>query len=53
MITHKFISGIHGNEVWLYEIVNGPHSWANDDLNTEEEIRKFLVSILGNLISMT
>lgn len=41
VITHKFINGVHGNEVWLYEVVNGPHSWSEDDLNTEEEVWKF------------
>jgi polyhydroxybutyrate depolymerase len=41
VITHKFINGIGGNEVWLYQVVNGPHSWASNDLNTSEEIWKF------------
>jgi len=41
VISHKFIHGINGNEVWLYEVVNGGHSWANTDLNTSEEIWKF------------
>jgi polyhydroxybutyrate depolymerase len=41
VITHKFINGIHGNEVWLYEIVNGPHAWPDADINTGEEIWKF------------
>jgi polyhydroxybutyrate depolymerase len=41
VITHKFINGIGGNEVWLYEVVNGPHSWGATDLDTCEEIWKF------------
>lgn len=41
VITRKYINGIGGNEVWLYEIVNGGHSLGNNDLNTSEEIWKF------------
>jgi polyhydroxybutyrate depolymerase len=41
VISHKFIKGIHGNEVWLYELVGGDHSWGNAYLNTSEEIWKF------------
>ena len=41
VITHKYINGINNNEVWLYEIINGGHSWGTADLNTSEEIWKF------------
>ena len=41
VVSHKYINGIHGNEVWLYEIVNGEHTWGDEDLNTSEEIWKF------------
>jgi len=41
VISHKYVNGINGNEVWLYEVVNGKHSWAQDDINTGEEIWKF------------
>lgn len=36
-----FVNGINGNEVWLYEVVNGTHCWSNVDINTGEEIWKF------------
>ncbi|MDP4276525.1 MAG: PHB depolymerase family esterase [Bacteroidota bacterium] len=41
VITHKYINGIDGHEVWLYQVVNGTHCWSNVDLNTGEEIWKF------------
>ena len=46
VITHKYINGANGNEVWLYEIINGEHSWANQDLNTSEELWKFFSKFL-------
>ncbi len=46
VVRHKFINGIQGNEVWLYEIVNGEHSWGDKDLNTGEEIWKFFSKYL-------
>jgi polyhydroxybutyrate depolymerase len=46
VITHKFINGIHGNEVWLYEVVNGEHGWAGESLNTGEEVWKFFQKFL-------
>jgi len=41
VISHKYVNGINGNEVWLYQIVNGGHSWGNHDIDTSEEIWKF------------
>ncbi len=41
VITHKYIDSKGGNDVWLYEIVGGGHTWGNKDLNTAEEIWKF------------
>lgn len=46
VISHKFIDGINGNEVWLYEIENGGHSWGNTDLNTSEEVWNFFQKFL-------
>ncbi len=41
VITHKYVNGINGTQVWLYEIVGGGHAWPNKDLNTAEHIWKF------------
>lgn len=41
IIAHKYKGGTNGNEVWLYEIVNGKHSYAEKDMNTAAEIWKF------------
>ena len=41
IITHKYMGGTDGTQVWLYEIVNGKHSWAENDMNTAAEIWKF------------
>ena len=41
VIAHRYVDGINGNQVWLYEIVGGTHSWADKDMNTAAEIWKF------------
>lgn len=41
VVTHKYVDAKGGNEVWLYEIIGGKHTWANKDINTAEEIWKF------------
>ena len=41
VIVHKYMGGTNGNQVWLYEIVGGKHSWAENDMNTAAEIWKF------------
>lgn len=41
VISHKYVDAKGGNDVWLYEIVGGGHSWGNKDLDTAEEIWKF------------
>lgn len=41
IIEHRYVNGIDGNEVWLFEIVGGTHSWADKDINTGEEIWRF------------
>lgn len=41
IIAHKYKGGTNGNEVWLYEIINGKHSYAEKDMNTAAEIWKF------------
>lgn len=41
IISHKYVNGINRNEVWLYEIKGGKHSWGEKDLNTSEHIWLF------------
>jgi polyhydroxybutyrate depolymerase len=41
IIAHKYKGGIGGNEVWLYEVVGGDHSWLSGYLNTGEVIWEF------------
>ena len=46
VIVHKYSDPKKGNDVWLYEVVNGVHSWFNEDMNTAEEIWKFFSKYL-------
>ena len=32
IISHKYVNGINRNEVWLYEIKGGKHSWGRKRL---------------------
>ncbi len=41
VVAHRYINGINGNQVWLYEVIGGKHSWAEKDMNTAAEIWKF------------
>ena len=41
VIAHKYIGGTEGKEVWLYEIVDGGHSWPDRDLDVGEHIWRF------------
>lgn len=41
VIAHRYVNGIDGNQVWLYEVVGAGHAWTNNDLNIAEEIWKF------------
>ena len=41
VIAHRYVDGINGNQVWLYEVVGGTHSWADKDMNPAAEIWKF------------
>lgn len=41
VIAHRFVGGQNGNQVWLYEIVGGKHSYAEKDLDAAVEIWKF------------
>ena len=41
VISHKYIDAKRDKEVWLYEIVDGGHTWGNKDIDTAEEIWKF------------
>ncbi len=49
VISHKYFNPKKkkGKDVWLYEIVGGVHSWANEDINTAEEIWKFFSKFVG------
>jgi len=38
---HRYYDGVNGNEVLLYEVIGGNHSWHLKDLNTCEEMWKF------------
>lgn len=46
IIKHKYTGGPTGCEVWLYEVINGPHSWFDRDINTGEEIWSFFSKYL-------
>ena len=41
VIAHRYIDTKHGNDVWLYEIVGGGHTWGEKDLDIAEEIWDF------------
>jgi polyhydroxybutyrate depolymerase len=45
VISEKHLNGIHGNQVWLYKIINGGHDWpgdsGNQDIETSREIWSF------------
>ena len=41
VVAHRYVGGVNGNEVWLYEVIGGKHSWAEKDMNTAAEIWKF------------
>lgn len=41
VVAHRFVGGIGGNEVWLYEVIGGGHSWAEKDMDTPEELWRF------------
>lgn len=46
VIAHRYVDGIDGHQVWLYEVVGGGHSWPNKDMNTAAEIWKFFSTTL-------
>ena len=46
VIAHKYVGGTEGKEVWLYEIVEGGHSWADKDLDVGEHIWSFFAKYL-------
>ena len=46
IIKHKYVGGPTGCEVWLYEVINGPHSWFDKDIDTGEEIWSFFSKYL-------
>ena len=46
VIAHRYVNGINGNEVWLYEVVGGVHKWSDGSMNTAAEIWKFFSKYL-------
>ena len=38
---HRFVNGINGNQVWLYEVQGGTHALPDGSINAAEEIWKF------------
>ena len=41
VVAHRFVGGKNGNQVWLYEIIDGKQAYAAKDLDTAVEIWKF------------
>jgi polyhydroxybutyrate depolymerase len=45
VLSEKYLNGIHGNQVWLYKIINGGHDWpgttGNRDIEASREIWAF------------
>ena len=46
VVAHRYIGGTDGSEVWLYEVADGGHSWADKDLDVGEHIWKFFAKYL-------
>lgn len=46
VIAHRYIDPKRGNDVWLYEIVGGKHTWGTKDIATAAEIWKFFSKYL-------
>lgn len=47
VVAHKFVGKKNAPQVWLYEVVDGVHSWFNDDIDTAGEIWKFFSMYLN------
>ena len=41
VIKHRYSGSATGCDVWLYEVVGGPHSWFTADIDTGEEVWRF------------
>lgn len=41
VIAHRYMGGTDGNQVWLYEVVDGKHNWASESMDTAAEVWKF------------
>ena len=41
VVAHRYVNGVDGCQVWLYEVIGGKHSWGEKDMNTAEELWKF------------
>lgn len=41
VIAHRYLDAKNGNDVWLYEIIGGGHTWGENDLDIAEEIWRF------------
>ena len=40
------LSSFDKQDVWLYEIIGGRHTWGNKDIDTAEEIWKFFSNFI-------
>ncbi len=40
-IRHRYSNPRTHNDVWLYEVIDGGHTWATDDMDTGEEVWNF------------
>ena len=41
VVAHRYTDTERGNDVWLYEIIGGGHTWGEKDLDIAEEIWNF------------
>lgn len=41
IVAHRYTNGVDGNEVWLYEIRGGTHSWGTSDMATADVVWSF------------
>ena len=41
VVAHRYTDTERGNDVWLYEIIEGGHTWGEKDLDIAEEIWNF------------
>ena len=46
IVRHKYTQSLTGCDVWLYEVVNGSHSWFTDVIDTGEVMWEFFSQYL-------